>query len=49
MKIEKVRLPILNQQMINPILHGLLEIRCHMGGDQNDPPLSKSIKMIQTW
>ena len=29
---------------INPILHGLWEIRYHMGGgDQNDPPLSKLI------
>ena len=33
----------------NPILHGLLEIRYYMGGDQNDPPLLKSIKMVQTW
>ena len=23
---------------VNPILHGLLEIHYHMGGDQKDPP-----------
>ena len=37
------------QADFNPILHGLLEIRYHMGGDQNDPPLLKSIKTIKTW
>ena len=36
-----------SESYINPILHGLLEIRYHMGGSKRSPPL-KSIKSNKT-